>query len=71
MSRSMHIRSRISRKMMRRYFGRRWPVGEPRSRWEGAVWTDAVDLLQIRKWRATAKKREGWRKVIGEATNRK
>ena len=70
MSRNMHIRYRSSRKMMGRYFGRRWPVGEPRSRWEDA-WTDAVDLLQIRKWKAAAKKRGGWRKVIGDAMNRK
>jgi hypothetical protein len=57
--------------MMGRYIGRRWPVGEPRNRWEDVVWTDAVDLLQIRNLKAAAKKREGWRKVIGEATNRK
>jgi len=61
--------------MMGGYFGRRWPVGEPRSRRKDA-WTDAVDLLQIRKWKAAAKKREGWRNVIeggggGRARNRK
>jgi hypothetical protein len=47
-------------------FGGRRPVGKPRERWEDAVWRDAVDFLQIRKWKAAARNREGWRKKIGE-----
>jgi hypothetical protein len=27
-----------------------------------AVWRDAVGLLQIRRWKATVRKREDWRK---------
>jgi hypothetical protein len=32
---------------------------------------DAVDLVHIRNWKAAARRREGWRKVIGEAIARK
>jgi hypothetical protein len=32
---------------------------------------DAVDLLQMWGWKVAAKKREGWRKEIGEAMARK
>jgi len=45
-------------------------VGNPRNRWEDAVRRDAVDLLQIQTWMAAARKREFWRKEIGEAMAR-
>jgi hypothetical protein len=32
------------------------------------VWRDAVGLLQIRKWKATVRKREDWRKKNTEET---
>ena len=51
-------------------FGGGTPVGKPRSRWNGAVWGAAVNMLQIRKWKAVASKRGGWRKEIGKATAR-
>jgi len=41
-------------------------VGEPRGRWNGAVWRVAVNMLQIRKWKAVVSKRAGWRKEIGK-----
>jgi hypothetical protein len=46
-------------------FGGRMPVGEHRGRCEDFVTRNAVDLLQIWKWKALATKREGLRKVIG------
>jgi hypothetical protein len=51
--------------------GGRRPVGKPRSRWEEAVRTDAVDLFQIRNCKAVARKRECWRKKAGEDIARK
>ena len=45
-------------------------MGKPTDRWEGAVWRDAVGLLQIRKGKATVRKRENWKKTE-EATPRK
>ena len=51
--------------------GRRRHEGNPRSRWEDAVWRDAVDLLHVHTWKVAAKKREFWRKEIGEAMARK
>ena len=44
---------------------------KPRSRWEDAVWRDDIDLLQILNWKAAARNREGWRKVIGKVMARK
>jgi hypothetical protein len=46
-------------------------VGKSRSRLEDAVWKDTVDLFQIRDRRVAARKKEGWRRVIGEAMGRK
>ena len=51
-------------------FGGGTPVGKPRGGWNGAVWGAAVNMLQIRKWKAVASKRGGWRKEIGKATAR-
>jgi hypothetical protein len=56
---------------MGRCFGGRRPVGKPRGRWEDTVTRVTVDLLQIRNWKATARKRKGWRKEIEEAMNQK
>jgi len=46
-------------------------VGEPRGRWEDAVWRDDVYLLHRQTGKETAKNREGFRKEIGEAMARK
>ena len=43
-------------------------MGKPRGRRNDAVWRVAVNLLQIRKRKAVASKRAGWRKEIGKAT---
>jgi hypothetical protein len=59
--------SRIPQKIMEECSGGRCPMGKPRGRWEAVVWSYAVDLLQIRNWKAAARKTEGWRKEIGEA----
>jgi hypothetical protein len=56
---------------MGRCFGGIRDVGKPRSRWEHALWRDAVDSLKIQNWKATGKKRKCWRKEIGEAMARK
>ena len=50
---------------------RKKSVGKPRSRWEDAVRTDAVDLFQIRNCKAAARKRKSWRKKDGEYISRK
>ena len=42
-------------------------MGKPRGRWEAVVWSYAVDLLQIRNWKAAARKTAGGRKELGEA----
>jgi hypothetical protein len=42
-----------------------------RGRWEAAFWKNAVDFLQVRNWKAEAREREDWKKVIGEAMARK
>ena len=42
-----------------------------KSRWQDAVWRQAVDLLQKRNWKAATRKRVVWRKEIGEAMARK
>jgi hypothetical protein len=47
-------------------FWRKKAVGKPRGRWENAVRRD-----DIRKWKATERERQGWRKEIGEAMARK
>jgi hypothetical protein len=51
--------------VMERRLGGRRSVREHRGRWEDAVWRVAVNLLQIRKWKASARRKE-----IGEATAR-
>jgi hypothetical protein len=45
-------------------------VRNPRGRWEDAVWREALELLQIRNWKAAAGKTEGWRKEMVEAKAR-
>ena len=40
-------------------------MGNPRNRYECAVWMDAVDFLQKLAWKVTARERKGWRKEIG------
>jgi len=45
-------------------------VGKPRNRWKDAVWREALNLLQIRNWKAAAGKTKGWRKESGEAMAR-
>jgi hypothetical protein len=42
-------------------------VGKSRGRLEDAVWRDVLDFLQIRDRKVASRKKEGWRKVIGEA----
>jgi hypothetical protein len=37
-------------------------MGKPRGRWDDDVWSDAVDLLQIRNWKAAARKGVGGRR---------
>jgi hypothetical protein len=44
---------------------------KPRGRWEDAIGMDTADWLQIRNWKAAARRREVWRKEIGEAIVRK
>jgi hypothetical protein len=46
-------------------------MGKPRGRWEDDVWRDDVDLLEIRNWKAGARKEESWSKEIGESMSRK
>ena len=46
-------------------------MGEPRGRWEDAVWRDDVYLLYRPTGKAGARNRESMRKVIGEAMTRK
>jgi hypothetical protein len=46
-------------------------LGKHRGRWEDAVWRATVSLLQARDRKAVARKKEGWRKEIGEATVQK
>ena len=46
-------------------------LGQPIGRRQHAVHRDFVDLLQIRSWKAAARRREGWRKEIGETMARK
>jgi hypothetical protein len=45
-------------------------VGKSRNRWKDDVWREALELLQIRNWKAIARKTEAWRKEIGEAMAR-
>ena len=52
------------------YRGRRM-VGRPRNRWEDMLQGDAVNLLEIRNWKAAARNREEWRRIVEEATARK
>ena len=35
-------------------------MGSPRSRWEAAVWTDTVILIQIPDWKVASRSREVW-----------
>jgi hypothetical protein len=35
-------------------------VGKPRRRWEAAVWTNAVVLIQIPDWKVASRSREVW-----------
>jgi hypothetical protein len=42
-----------------------------RGRWEAAFWKDAVDFPRVRNWKAEAREREDWKKVIGKAMGRK
>jgi hypothetical protein len=58
---------RIPNKVMGQCFGKRGPVGKPWSRREDAVWREAVDLVQTRNWKATARDRENRKLEIGEA----
>ena len=46
-------------------------MGKRGGRWQHAVRGDAVDILQILNWKAAARKREGWRKEMGEAMARR
>jgi hypothetical protein len=50
------------------YFEGRRVVGKPRGKKEGAVWKNAVYLLQIWNSKAAVTKREVCGKEIGEAT---
>jgi hypothetical protein len=43
-------------------------VGKPIGKREGAVWKNAVYLLQIWNCKAAVTMREGWGKEIGEVT---
>jgi hypothetical protein len=45
-------------KVMGECFGGRRTLGKLRGRWHNAVWRDATDLFQIRKWKAAASNRE-------------
>jgi hypothetical protein len=57
------------KKVMGGRFGGRKPSGQPRGRWKDAGWTDDVDWLQIRNWKAAVRKKDDW--GIGEAMSRK
>jgi hypothetical protein len=48
-------------------FGGRRAVGKPRGRREGAVWKNAVYLLQIWNRKAVVMMKRDWGKEIGEA----
>jgi hypothetical protein len=51
--------------------GGRSPVRKSRDRWEDVVLGNIVDLLQILSWKATARKKGGWRKEFGKVTDRR
>jgi hypothetical protein len=56
----------IHKKVMGTGVGGKRFMGKNRGRWENFVTRDAVDLLQIRNWKSSARTSEDWRKVIGE-----
>ena len=45
-------------KKVGRSFGGIRHVGRPRSRWEQAVWRDAVESLEIQNWKVAGRKRK-------------
>jgi hypothetical protein len=47
------------KKVMGRCFRERRPIEKPRGRWKGAVWREAIDLMQIQNWKAAARYTEG------------
>jgi hypothetical protein len=51
-------------------FGGRRPLGKPRYRWKDALLGYAVDILQVRNWKA-ARNGECWKKTIGKTVIRK
>jgi hypothetical protein len=57
----------VSPKLIGGCFGGRKSVGKPGSRWQDTGGRDALELLQIRNWKAAARKTEGWRKGIRKA----
>jgi hypothetical protein len=59
--------SHILKKAIGGRFGGRRSVGKPRGGWKGGVWNDAIVSFQIRNWKAAERKKEYWRKEIGEA----
>jgi len=61
---------RITQKVIGERFGRGRLLGKFGGRWDAAVWIDAIDSLHIRNWKMAARKREFWRKEIGEAMAR-
>jgi hypothetical protein len=40
-------------------------VGKPRERWDGSVWREAIDFLQVQNSKAAARNKEGCRKETG------
>jgi hypothetical protein len=53
------------------FFGEKRSMGKPRSRWEAAVWTGAVVLLQIPDWKVEARRREVWVRRSGSRSPKK
>jgi len=42
-------------------------VGRPRTRWAYVVQRDALQLLEIRRWKRRAENRDEWRRLMREA----
>jgi hypothetical protein len=59
--------SHIPKKVMEKCSGGKSPMGRSRSKCEANISKYAVDLLQIRKWKTVARKRESRRTEIRKA----
>jgi len=51
-------------------FGGSRPVEKRAGRWKYAVRRDAIELFELRNWKAEARMRDGWRNGIRETMTR-